>query len=142
MYNFGLYVTWPDKPDPFHIGVLGKDPFGEVLDTIAKHRKLGGAPIKIHRFNSPADYKPVHLLFVSETQLLEEVVRVIGTSPVLIVTDAEGSAQRGAIINFFIENSRVRFEINRRAADQAGLKISSKLLGLARIVDEEGMANQ
>lgn len=136
LYNFGVYVDWPEAPDPFIIGVLGEDPFGEVLDEIARRKKLKGAPIQIRRFKDVSEYSPVHLLFVAEPEMLPAAMEKIGDNPVLIVADTEGAARRGATINFYIEQDKVRFEVNREAATRKGLKISSQLLRFARIVDE------
>jgi hypothetical protein len=61
----------------------------------------------------------------------------VRTAPVLTVGDVMGSTRNDGIINFFIRDNRVRFEINPDAAGRAGLRISSKLLQLASIVRDE-----
>ena len=144
IYNFAKYVEWPEESGPdsgelFVIGVLGDDPFGALLDQIARTKTVGDKPIVIRRFDRLEDYTPCHVLFVaaSAQDLLPAVLEKLAHSPVLVIGDTEGFAQRGVTINFVIERSKVRFEINPEAAACAGLKISSKLLRLAKIVTEE-----
>src|SRR5262249_15200341 len=99
----------------------------------------------IHRFKSMADYKPCHILFISRAATdgkespddrLAEAVRKLKNAPVLLVSDTEGHAGKGAIIDLFIEDNRVKFEVNPAVAKQAGLQISSKLLQLGKIVSK------
>jgi hypothetical protein len=77
-----------------------------------------------------------HLLFIaeSEKQRLHEILLKIVGKPILTVGDTSGFSSQGVIINFFLESDFVRFEINMSAAQEAGLKFSSKLLKLGRIV--------
>jgi hypothetical protein len=149
LYNFGLYVTWPqgavpNDQDQFVIGVLGKDPFDANLDRLAAVKKVGGRKIVVHRFKSMADYKPCHILFISGAdaakgsadERLAEAVRKLKNLPVLLVSDTEGHAGKGAIISLLIDENRVKFEVNPAVAKQAGLQISSKLLQLGKIVSK------
>ena len=143
LYNFARYIEWPeeavpDAEDTFVIGVLGEDPFGPILDRIAKSKTVDGRKIAVRRFATVEDYTPCHILFVSssETDRLATVLARLAESHVLVVGDTPGSARQGVIINFVIEQSKVRLEINPGAAERAGLKISSKLLRLATIVGD------
>lgn len=144
IYNFAKYVEWPESNGPdsgeaFIIGVLGEDPFGPLLDQLARSKTVGDKPIVVRRFDSFADYTPCHILFVaaSERDRLPAILEKLADSPVLVIGDTPGFARRGVAVNFVIEHSKVRFEINPAAAARAGLKISSKLLRLAKIVTEE-----
>jgi hypothetical protein len=143
LYNFAQYVEWPEEAfsetdGVFIIGVLGEDPFGQALDRIAETKTVGDKKIVVRRFESLADYTPCHILFVSraEAERLPRVVEKVASSHALVVCDAEGSALKGAVINLVVEHSRIHLEINLGAAERAGLKISSKLLRLATIVDD------
>jgi hypothetical protein len=145
--NFTAFVEWPENAVPdadgaFVIGVLGDDPFGVVLDEIAAVKTAHGMPTIVRRFASLDDYTPCHVLFVaaSERQHLHTIIERLGDSPTLLVGDTEGFAQAGGMVNLVIEKKKVRFEINPAAAARAGLKISSKLLRLAKIVSEEAAA--
>jgi hypothetical protein len=143
LYNFGRYVQWPaeaaDGISPFVIGVLGPDPFGSVMEQVGKTKSIEGRPIAVRRFPSLADYRPCQILFVAAdvaTSEKDAVIRQTQDKPVLLVGEAQGFAEQGAVINFFTENNRVQFEINTKAAKQRRLQISSKLLNLGRLVDE------
>ncbi len=139
--QFTKFVEWPsgafaDANSPFVIGVVGKDPFGAILERAIDGKSVDGRSFVIRRFSQVADVQPCHLLFVCESDR-DQVSRILarlGHSNTLTVGDFDQFIQRGGTVNFFIEDSRVRFEINPDAADSAGLKISSKLLHLARVV--------
>lgn len=141
LYHFARYVEWPEEDPPtprdaFVIAVVGRDPFGGALDRIASTRTVGNRKIAVRRFESPDDCAPCDVLFVSssEADRLHGVLARTKGAHTLVVGDTKGFARRGVAINFFIERNKVRFEINPAAARRAGLKISSKLLRLARIV--------
>jgi len=142
LYNFGRYVQWPatafaDDRAPFVIGVLGADPFGTVLDEIANSAKVDGRTVVAKRFATLAEYSPCHILFISASadgKVKTEAFAKLQNKGVLLVGDEAGLVLQGAIVDFFIENNKVRFEINVEAAKQQQLKVSSKLLSLAKIV--------
>jgi len=142
LYQFSRYVQWPAEAigggeTPFVIGVVGSDPFGEVLDEIARTKKVEGRPIVVRRLASAADYGPCHIVFVPSSATAAEreaAIRKAHGAPVLLVGEDSGFAQRGGTVNFLVEDNKVRFEINVDAAKQQRLKISSKLLSLAKIV--------
>lgn len=141
LYNFCIYAEWPKKSfdedsSPIVVGVLGKDPFGDALDATLKDKKVNGRPFKIRRANRLEDLKSVHLLFVSpaEAENQKRILEAVRGSPVLVVGDTEGFVRRGGTIGFYVDENRVHFEINPDAASEAGIKLSSKLLNLARIV--------
>lgn len=143
LYQFGRYVQWPaasfaDSRSPVVIGVLRHSPVSDVLEEIARTKQIEGRPISIQRFASVADYKPCHILFVSAAAGPEQTAAAIErvkNSPVLLVGEEPGFAQQGGIINFVREDNTIRFEVNADAARQWQLKISSKLLSLATIVN-------
>ena len=142
LYQFGRYVQWPTNTfssddSPLVIGLLRTDPFGDILQKIARTKRIEGRPITVRQFASMADYVPCHILFVASSVSPEEraaaIQKVRGT-PVLLVGEDPGFAKQGGTVNFFQEENRIRFEINAEAAKRDQLKISSKLLSLAKIV--------
>ncbi len=143
LYQFGRYVQWPpdsfaDSRAPLVIGILGRAPFGDILDEIARNKHVEGRPIVIRRFASMADYKPCHILFVTASVDEAEATAAISMAkkaPVLLVGEEPGFIQEGGLVNFFMDGNRIRFEINAEAARHERLKISSKLLNLAKIVE-------
>ena len=142
LYNFGRYVQWPAAAFPddralFVIGVLGKDPFGTVLDEIANSAKVDGRTVVARRFATLADYAPCHILFIAastDAKVKAEALAKLQNKGVLLVGEEAGLVEQGAVVNFYVENNKVRFEINVGTARQQQLKVSSKLLSLAKIV--------
>lgn len=140
LYNFGRFVDWPanSSTDPFVIGILGDDPFHGALEATVKDKTIDGRQVLVNRVVSIDAARNCQVLFISpsESQKLPSILNSLKGSPVLTVGETTGFARLGGVINFRIEDYRVRFEINVDAAERAGLKISSKLLSLARIVKE------
>jgi hypothetical protein len=139
IYNFAKFVEWPaefmNKSETFNVCVLGENPFGSSL------KNLEGKEVQRKKFiiKKAEDMSQCHIVFVgrSAKNNLPEILNILKGQSVLTVGDMEGFAQRGGMINFFVKEEMVRFEINLDASAQAGIKISSKLLKLAKIVDRE-----
>lgn len=142
LYQFGRYVQWPahafaSDGSPLVIGVLGADPFSGVLEKIARTKRIEGRPIAIRRFASMAEYSPCHILFISSSLSPEHKAAAIQKSrqsALLLVGEEPGFTEQGGTVNFFLDENKIRFEINLEIAKQDQLKISSKLLSLAKIV--------
>jgi YfiR/HmsC-like len=147
LYNFGGYVEWPPATfggvtQPFVIGIMGSSPVESTLQEIAATRRIDGRQIVVEHFASADAIRPCQILFIARDvdprnrQLAVERMR---NREVLIVGESRDFAQHGAVANFFIEANKIRFEINVEAAKQHHLKISAKLLALAKIVDGNGV---
>jgi hypothetical protein len=137
LYNFAKFVDWPAAafPDPnnLKICVLGADPFGGSLQEVAGEQ-VGGHKLQVVRTDSISKPAGCQILFISRSERdhIQQILAAVKGSPVLTVGDTQRFADDGVIINFILEGSKVRFEINTDSADRAGLRISSKLLQLAR----------
>jgi hypothetical protein len=146
IYNFAKFVQWPSatssQPDsPIVIGVLGTDPFGNVLDRIVEDKKIGTRGFVVKRYKWGKDLKDLKdckILFVSasEKARIDEILLSVKGLPILTVGETPGFAERGGVIRFTLEDNRVRFEVNVDAAHQAELNISSRLLTLAKIIPQ------
>jgi hypothetical protein len=141
LYNFTKFVEWPaeafkDPNAPIIIGVVGEDPFGSILDQIVSGKTVNGRRLVIKRVSEARGLKTCHVLFISssERNRLSPIIGSLNGSSVLTIGDMERFAQQGGMINLFIDEGKVRFEINVGVAERARLKISSKLLSLARVV--------
>jgi hypothetical protein len=141
LYNFAKFIEWPAAPqeENFIVGVYGEDPFGPKIDALFSGKAIRDNKIVVRRFHAVQELAPCHILFISEpaaAQLpaVRSALEWKGMPGVLLVGESAGFAQSGGMIGFFVEGGRVRFEINQKAAGSAGLKISSQLLKLARIV--------
>lgn len=142
-YNFAKLMEWPSgaftqSDSPIVIGVLGTDPFNGTLDQVLKGKQANGRAFEVKHLKWGADLRGCNILFVSdsETAHLDELFHSIKGLPILTIGETPGFAQRGGIINFVVEDNRVRFEIDVDAAKQANINISSRLLSLATIVHQ------
>jgi hypothetical protein len=140
LYTFSQFTEWPaeafDGPAaPLIIGVTGSDPFGHILDDAMKGESIHGRPAVIRRFQRGESLKSCHVVFVgaSEKRQVPQILAELKGAHVLTISEIDRFAYFGGIVTFTMEGPRVRFEINLAAAGQARLKISSKLLKLAKI---------
>jgi uncharacterized protein DUF4154 len=145
IYNFAKLVEWPAsafaQPDsPIVIGIVGTDPFGPIIDKVLEGKKVNGHSFVIKRLKPTADVKECHILFVG-TSLgphVADTIRLTRGTPILTISEIPGFADRGGIINLTLEQNKVRFEVNVDAAKQADLNISSRLLVLAKVIQQPG----
>ena len=142
LYNFTKFVEWPanggGKAQPFRVGILGEDFFGDEIKGLAD-KTVGDRSLTVQRY--PAwDDRAIEsdILFISgsEEKNLTEILQRLDGTPVLTVGDTAAYARRGVMINFFMEDNKVRFRINLKQAQRTGFKISSRLLKLAVILDD------
>jgi hypothetical protein len=141
LFNFARFVEWPstafvNPQSPFLICVLGPDPFGSALDNALLRHSIQGRPTAILRAKRLSDIVGCQILFVppSESHRLEEIILELRGQRVLVIGESDQFAASGGDIQFVLEGNRIRFLINTDAAGRSGLKFSSKLLALAKIV--------
>lgn len=139
LYNFVKFVEWPAEAfngerSPLSICVYGADPFGDTLDNVVRGETVGERGLLVQRPDSLDDLRDCHVLFVSRSERgrMPEILARVAGEPVLTVGDADGFLKAGGVINFVLEENKVRFLINPEAAERNRLKISSKLLRLAK----------
>jgi hypothetical protein len=144
LFNFVQFVEWPaaaftNSAAPICIGVLGDDPFGPALDETVRGETVRNRKLVVERSRRLEDLKDCQLIFISksETERIPGILDELGPTPVLTVSETPGFAQRGGIINLYLAGNKVRFEINAAAARRKGLRISSELLSLGRIIQPE-----
>ena len=139
VYNFIKFVTWPSGEAStgrvVRLCILGDLPDAAPFFDL-NGQEIMGKRLHIVQLREPQEARTCQILFLSSSlsRRLPENLELVRGSPVLTVGDTDGYAQRGVMINMYIENKRVRFEINAETAGQAGLRISTKLLSLAGIV--------
>jgi hypothetical protein len=143
LFNFAKFVEWPpdsyrDPGAPLEICIVGHDPFSPDSERELRTRMVGGHPVDVQTLKSTDTLSVCHMVFIpiTESDRAESIVRSLKGSSTLTVGEAEGFAVLGGIINLTVEGNKVHFEVNRLAADRAGLRISSRLLSLAKIVTE------
>ena len=142
LYNFTKFVEWPanggGKAQPFRVGILGEDAFGDEIKGLAD-KTVGDRSLTVQRYPTWDDRaKESDILFISgsEDKNLTEILQRLDGAKVLTVGDTAAYARRGVMINFFMEDNKVRFKINLKQAQRAGFKISSRLLKLAVILED------
>ena len=138
LFKFLSYVEWPadsfaGSRDAFIIGILESDEVRASLADIVRNRVAQGRPVEVRRLANGETPEGVHALFVGRAAT-ESITRFAGRSGLLIVGEADGALDRGAMINLLRVEDRVRFEVAPKTAEQSGLRISSRLLALAQAV--------
>jgi hypothetical protein len=140
LYNFTKFIEWPEgalgeASAPLVVGVLGNEGFGVLLDVALRDKNIYGHPITVRRFASAGEPIGCRVLFIGTTdrKQVKRILQSLGRSAVLTIGDGEEFAVLGGVIGFIEDGARIRFEINRNAAERAGLQVSSKLLGLATV---------
>ncbi len=142
LYNFVQFVKWPGSSfasavSPFCIGILGDDPFGSTLEETVRGETIDNHPLTVIRAQKAGDLKGCQMIFVcsSEKDHASEILAQLDSRPILTVSEFESFARVGGVIDFYLSGGKVRFEINPQSAQRCGLKISSQLLSLGRIVE-------
>lgn len=137
LYNFTRFVSWPDTQanegsQPLNICIYGEDPFGDLLDPI-RERKSQGRELRLRYPAEPADIAGCHVLFIAEStpRNLTTLLEFAREQGVLTVSDMADFVSRGGMVGYIKQGNVIRFEINLKAAEEAGLAINSRLLDLA-----------
>ncbi len=142
--HFTRFIEWPepfeidDASDPFCVAVIGENPFGSTLDQIYSEQKIKNRQVEIRYISAPDEITGCHILFISSSnkEILPEILSRTRDKPILTVSDTNGFAENGVLINFYLAENRIKFEINERAVHESGLIMSYRLLSLARIVNQ------
>lgn len=128
-------VDWPGaRPDPVAVCVLGEDPFGPALDAIAG--KAGDLTVEVRRPETAHQARACQVLFLSRSERthLRAILAALEGANVLTVGDTEGYGEQGVALNFYLDGSKVRFEVNVEAARRAGVTLQTRLVSLGRPV--------
>jgi YfiR/HmsC-like len=138
LFNFAKFVEWPpasfaDENSPLVIGILGDNPFSGDLERIIQNKTINRHSLVTKQFHLLAEARNCQMLFIStsEKKRFTEIFEGLRGTSVLTVSETDGFTEAGGMINFILENKKIRFRINDEAAKAARLKISSKLLTLA-----------
>ncbi len=140
LYNFLQFIEWPESAftnpaSPITIGILNQDPLANILEQIVRGEKINGREIAVRKFRDAKSVRECQVLFVprSERNEIPSILVSSEGSSVLTVGEVEGFAEEGGAINFFVQDNKLRFEINLDALKNANLSASSRLLRLAKI---------
>lgn len=141
--RFTRFIEWPsdslqaDTTKPFIILVLGKNPFGDGLEKFLSKTRIKDRKVVI-RYASKLDTdKYYHMIFICDNMSREVnfILNYTHDKPLITIGETEGFGSKGVLINFFLENNKIRFEINQAAFRKTGLKISHMLLNSAKVIN-------
>lgn len=140
VFNFVRFTDWPldtfvDSPETFNICVVGDDAILEAFGDVAGKR-VKGRSIVVKRVRRMQRSDTCNLLFISgsDRSILPKIFAAVEGKSVLTIGEMSGFTEAGGVINLVKTENRIKFEVNLKAAQQAGLKISSRILKLATIV--------
>jgi hypothetical protein len=140
LLNFTKFVEWPTtafaaQDSPIAICILGADPFGSALDQIVAGEEVNGRKVAARRIKQAPQPKSCQVLYAGGSEKdVSKMLSALGPGT-LTVGEGENFLRDGGMIAFVVENRRVRFEIGQTAAEKAGLKLSSRLLNVAKSVE-------
>jgi len=141
LYKFGGYIEWPSgsfarADSPVTIGVMGADALAEELAQIVAGRNVNGRPVLVRRLRPGDPIAGLHMLFIgrSDSGRLAEILAAARGRALLTVTESEDALELGSMINFVVVEDKVRFDVAPPPSESGNLKISARLLGVARKV--------
>jgi hypothetical protein len=142
MFRFAQFVEWPadtfkEAGEPFRYCTIGDDPFHGALERTLNGKTIGQRALRVEHLTEAGRIGVCQVLFVGgpgDKKHIEETLASTGTLPILTVGEADQFAKNGGAIGFCTEDNKIRFEVNLDAASKAGLRISAKLLALAKTV--------
>jgi uncharacterized protein DUF4154 len=144
LFNLTRFVEWPasayaNVQAPTVLCILGRDPFGDSLSSLASNPVAGGRAVQIRHISNDREFRTCHVVYIgsSERKSMTQILSTLKGVSVLTVGETAQFAARGGMIQFSLEEKQVHFEINVEAASDVDLKISSRLLVLARIVKDQ-----
>jgi hypothetical protein len=145
LYKFAPFVDWPaaayqSATSPVNLCVVGDDPVASVVGKAAAGQSVGPRPLVVRHLALAEPDAGCQIMYIagSDAQSVAQALAVMKSAPVLTVTDEAAHPADRAIISFVVADNHVRFDIDDAAAADAGIVISSKLLGLAHSVKLRG----
>jgi hypothetical protein len=139
LYNFAKFVEWPALRDgaPIVVCIAGDDEIAAALVGMVRGQNISGRVLEVLRSPDSGTWPDCQLLFIADADVRRAAggLRGVVTQPVLTVSDGRGfSDTGGGIIELFLDGERMRFAINVDAAERSGLRLSSRLLALAKVI--------
>ena len=141
VFNFTRFVEWPGSAfatstSPFMVCVVGAAPLAELLTKTSAGKAVDGRPLTVKSMKPTDDLRVCHVLYLGATGERQEIraLEILKDSSVLTVSEIHGFALAGGMIGFVVQENKVKLEINLEAATHAGLKVSSKLIAVSRLV--------
>jgi hypothetical protein len=143
LLSFARFVEWPSQSqvgmeEEVRVCVLGSGEVSSILSEMLRGKTAGKRDVIVRRVEDLGGVAWCRIVFITRSSEMEPemVVNSLGATSILTVGETDGFAENGGMVNFTGNKRKVRFEINPGAAERAGLKISSKLLRLAELVED------
>jgi len=145
IYRFAQFLEWPTNlfetsQSPLHICIAGADPFGNSIDLVLKDQRIGTRNLLILRHPQTATATNCHLIFISGGQAAEteKLMALLKARPVLTIGEDEDFAKKGGHIRLYLQDNKLRFDINLAAMERSGLKMHSQVMKLATRITLDG----
>lgn len=135
------FIEWQNEQDKaenfFVVGIIGNHKFGKVLEETYANRKILGKKLAVKIIEDNFEINNCDVIFIPKLNKdkLNDILEFVKKKPVLTISDTKGYAEKGVHINFYTEESNIRFEINEKSVKESGLKMNHLLLSLAKIVE-------
>jgi hypothetical protein len=143
LYNFAKFVEWPavdaeSASEPFRFCVLDEPSFEAELKRIVNGKTIAGRPANVVGVQNGEQSRSCQILFISSSHDARSrpILDLLHSASVLTVGESERFLEQGGVINFVLQEDRVHFQVNRKAANEAGLRISARLLSVAKLIIE------
>lgn len=141
LYKFGAYVEWPEQTfaqanSPVIIGVMGSDAVADELAQMSSGRNINGRPVNVRKLHQGDAITGLHILFIARTDSSRMAATLTAAKglPLLVVTETDPPLMSGGVINFVIDGEKVRFDVALPSAEVNNIKLSARLLTVARKV--------
>lgn len=137
------YIDWPpetqSKSEYFTIGVIGENPFGEALELAFENREIKNKKVVVKYFRDVERFNHCDVVFISSSgkDSLDKILPRLRGKSILTIGDTKGFGEKGVLINFYIRNNKIRFELNESAAKAEGFRIDYRLRNIAKIIDRK-----
>jgi len=142
--NMAKFVQWPDamvaqNKGQLVVGVLGEDDLAGTIASVLSTRSVNGKPVFVRFARRVQDVRGCQIVYIANSELphLSDVVEALRGTATLTLANMEGFAARGGMADFSGVAPNIRFEICVARANHAGLRMSSRLLAVARVVEPE-----
>ncbi len=137
-FSFAKFTEWPALPAgaPLAACVVGDEGIAAALTDTVRGEQISGHALDVRRPQKNTSWPDCHMLFVADLEVprVTAALAAIKTKPVLTVSDGKNFATTAGMIELYVEQKKMRFAINVTAAERSGLRLSSRLLSLAKII--------
>lgn len=131
--SFAKYSVWPQPDNEFKIVVIGKSKVYEELVKLTTNKNLNGQPYKIVQAENVSEALDAELIYLSDNKssMLDELNKATEGKAVMIVTEREGLAKKGAAFSLLVIDNKLRFDINHTELEKRQIKVATSLMNLA-----------